>query len=210
MSSPRRAGAGAESILASLERGKAGVSGARGIPRTQLAWLAGAASVILLLIVVLAWLAYSNATKVRMLPGAEARRPPPAELMLARNDAPAAPPAAALILDVPAAAPAPSRQAMVLLAPASSTPLKAAPPPAALAEPVRTVTPKPSVAAARAPAKKSRPAPLAKPEPEAVDTDVALLAAIVAHASSHAAERAQLEAAACAGKNCPTKSAPRP
>ena len=45
-------------------------------------------------------------------------------------------------------------------------------------------------------------APAAAPEP-AVDSDVALLSAIILHASRHAGERAQMEAARCgAGKQC--------
>lgn len=206
MPSSRRAGAGERSILASLERAKAGAS-------THPAWLAGGAAVVLLLIVVLAWLAYSNATKVRVLPGAQTRQVSPPDLLLSRSDAPvatgivmaaAAPRAAALIVDAAPAAPAAAPATMVMLAPV---------PQAAPAPKPSVALPRPPVARAvpaAAPARRNKTAPPPKPEPEAVDTDVALLSAIVAHASSHAAERAQQEAAACAGKKCGKKPAAHP
>ena len=109
---------------------------------------------------------------------------------------------------------------------AKSTPAKSAPSgtsaparTAVAASPARTVvataparpavaapSPRPVVAAA-APArpKKTTPAaPSARPEPAAIDSDIALLSAIIMHASRHAGERAQMEAAQCgAGKKCP-------
>lgn len=68
-----------------------------------------------------------------------------------------------------------------------------------------------SVAAAAAPArtKKPAPAPSAATEAAPVDSDVALLSAIIMHASRHSAERAQMEAARCgAGKKCVSADLP--
>lgn len=72
---------------------------------------------------------------------------------------------------------------------------------AVAAKPAAVAPHKTAVAAAARP-KKPAPAPAAAPEPP-VDSDVALLSAIILHASRHAGERAQLEAARCgAGKKC--------
>jgi hypothetical protein len=103
----------------------------------------------------------------------------------------------------PAAAPAP--KAAVRRAPAK---------PAAKAPPVKMAVAKPApakpvVAIAPPRPRKQVAAPAAAPEPAAVDSDVALLSAIIMHASRHAAERAQLEAARCgAGKKCPPPADP--
>ena len=59
---------------------------------------------------------------------------------------------------------------------------------------------------AAVPARQKKPAPAASQaaESSAVDSDVALLSAIIMHASRHSSERAQMEAASCgAGKKCP-------
>lgn len=95
---------------------------------------------------------------------------------------------------------------------AKSTPAKpAAPtrsaPPAPTHQAINTSA-HPVVAVAPARKKIAPAAAPAKAEPAAVDSDVALLSAIIMHASRHAAERAQIEAAQCgAGKKCPQTEA---
>lgn len=71
--------------------------------------------------------------------------------------------------------------------------------------PVRAVAPPPAAprtVVATAPARAKKPAPAAA-KPESMDSDIALLSAIIMHASRHAGERARIEAAQCGGKKCP-------
>jgi hypothetical protein len=130
--------------------------------------------------------------------------PPMVMLQPAPETAPA-PPAA-----VRAPAPAPKRAV-------KSAPAK----PAAKAPPVRPavvkiavvkpVPARPVVAAAPPRPKKPAATASAAQEPAVVDSDVALLSAIIMHASRHSAERAQQEAARCgAGKKCPPQADPSP
>ncbi len=84
----------------------------------------------------------------------------------------------------------PARSALAATAPARAA---TGTPPRPVAVPARKKT-----ASAAAPAKAE----------QAVDSDVALLSAIIMHAGRHAAERAQIEAAQCgAGKKCPQSEA---
>lgn len=98
------------------------------------------------------------------------------------------------------AKPAPSGPATPSRSAVATAPVR----PAVVAAPSRSI-------AAAAPVRAKRAAPAASParaEPAAVDSDVALLSAIIMHASRHAAERAQMEAAQCgAGKKCPPNDA---
>jgi hypothetical protein len=101
----------------------------------------------------------------------------------------AAPPAARTTPAKVSSKSAPART-VVAMAPSRAT-VTAAPPARA------------AVAAAPVRARKTPPAIQARPEPAAVDSDIALLSAIIMHASRHAGERAQIEAAQCgAGKKC--------
>ncbi|WP_143752602.1 hypothetical protein [Massilia psychrophila] len=130
---------------------------------------------------------------------------------------PAQPQLPATVVDArPARTDAPARPSLVMLKPA---PVKAvAAGPAAIAPrkstPVVAVKPAPVralVANASRPKKSSSAperAPAAALDP-AVESDVALLSAIIIHSSRHAGERAQLEAARCGGgKKCALAPAP--
>ena len=129
-------------------------------------------------------------------------KPPP---MVMLKPAPEAAPAKPAALPEPAPAPKPKRAV-------KSAPAK----PAAKAPPVKIAVVKPVpvrpvVAAAPPPRPKKSPAATATVAPEAavVDSDVALLSAIIMHSSRHSAERAQQEAARCgAGKKCPPQTGP--
>jgi hypothetical protein len=90
----------------------------------------------------------------------------------------------------PSGTPAPART--VVAAPPART--------AVVTVPVRSTV----AAAAPARARKTTSATQSvRPELAAVDSDIALLSAIIMHASRHAGERAQIEAAQCgAGKKC--------
>jgi hypothetical protein len=141
-----------------------------------------------------------------------------------------------LVRAVPGPAPAPAVSPMVTLKPALAAPARTVKPVAAPVQPgaapaaARSPAARPAaksplarsapvkVAAAPAPrvmaatpARPKKPVPpgaAAKPEPAAVDSDVALLSAIILHDSRHAAERAQLESATCpSGKKCPAPKA---
>jgi hypothetical protein len=147
---------------------------------------------------------------VMLKPAAEAPARPVAPTLAARSPAPK--PAAKNAPAKPAqsAKPAPARAVA-----AAPTRTVAAAAPRAVAvvappRPVPTAAPARSIAAAPARAKKAAPATaVLAPEPAAVDSDVALLSAIIMHASRHAGERAQLEAARCgAGKKCAPQNDP--
>jgi hypothetical protein len=120
----------------------------------------------------------------------------PAAAVPAKPAATVAKPAAAAPAKPAAARVAPPRPA-IKTQPARPAPVKVAA--TAPAKPVATAAPRP---------KKAVPAPAtAKPETAAVDSDVALLSAIIMHASRHADERARIEAQTCPpGKKC---SAPK-
>jgi hypothetical protein len=210
LKSARRTASANSNILASLER-LANKQHSRTKPRPNPAWLSAGALAVLGLIGTIAWLAHVNATTLRPLPVADARgRPLP--------DMPAASAARlpAAIIDEPA-------ERAILLARAEIPPLvmlkPAAPPPRppaplmverAAPAPKRTPAKKaapPKVAAAP----KKAPAPPVKTEPEPVDSDVALLSAILSYSSRHAAERTQVDEAVCqAGKKCPAKGPVQP
>ncbi|MES2150765.1 MAG: hypothetical protein V4508_13355 [Pseudomonadota bacterium] len=199
MSSSRGASASDDNILEQLERGATGGMA----PRTRIAWLMASGSLILILIATLAWLAWQNAHTVRVLPLAEkpAAPPRPDSFQIARAETPA-PGTAAVIRDQPAertvtrAAPTPLPPLVMLprATPAVPTAAKAQPAPARPVAPIARPAPPPRTVHATATAKKARPAPAERPEAPAVDSDVALISALVA--SRHSAERAQKEAAA--------------
>jgi outer membrane biosynthesis protein TonB len=108
---------------------------------------------------------------------------------------------------LPAPAPAPAPKPAVKRVPAKA--VAKAPPPVKTAA-VKPTPVRPVVAAAPVPRpKKSAAATAAAAEPAVVDSDVALLSAIIMHASRHSAERAQQEAARCgASKKCPPQPDP--
>ncbi len=234
MSSPRRAGAAEDSILASLERGSSGGT------KTHRSWLIIGGSVAALLTLMIAWLAYSNATSVRALPPSAVKRQAPAPIDDGMQ-AQAVPslsipvPQAAAIVDEPAA-PAPVKPALVMLprediakpeeqpatavlpaeqrparpAPvAKAAPAKPAAAPRQLAKPGKPPVAKPAAKLASAKKPKSI-APAAQAGAPEVDSDVALISAILAHSTRHAAERAQMEKEACVGKKCAPKPSTEP
>lgn len=234
MSSSRRAGAGEDSILASLERGSSSST------KAHRSWLIIGGSVAALLTLMIAWLAYSNATSVRALPPSAVKRQAP-ELLddgMRTQSVPALSvpaPQAAAIVDEPAA-PGPAKPALVMLpreelakpeeqAPlvlppeeerlsrpatvAKAAPAKPAPVPRRAAKAGKPPAAKP---AAKVVSAKKPKAPAAAPQPNApeVDSDVALISAILAHSTRHAAERAQMEKEACTGKKCAPKPSTEP
>jgi len=219
VSGTRRPTGGEDNILARLERdGAAG--GSIGGGRRALFALGGL--VVLGLVGTLTWLAYQNATTKRVLPGAVVvmQAPPvPAPPAVAPAASARPVPAQAALDPSEHIVPAQQLAARVDGGGQAETPAivktdEAGVPPLVLAPaerrteakpaPVTASTrpaPRPAVAARKAP---TVPAAMPKAEPQQVDSDVALLSAIILHASSHAAERAQLDAQACAqGKKCP-------
>jgi hypothetical protein len=219
VSGTRRPAGGEDNILARLERdgvhGTAGGSTAGG----RRALFALGCLVVLGLVGTLTWLAYQNATTKRVLPGAAVSAAPAASALPVPAQA-ALDPSEQIVPAHQLTAPADSVSQTE--APASVKPDEAGVPTLVLLPPERRADAKPAPviaapqAAARAlvAARKAPPVLAAGPkaEPQQVDTDVALLSAIIMHASSHAAERAQLEAQACAqGKKCPARAeAPAP
>ncbi|MES2757208.1 MAG: hypothetical protein V4693_07525 [Pseudomonadota bacterium] len=234
MSATRRAYAGDDNILARLERdakrGKAGKSGQW--KHATLAWCLLASVLVIGLIGTLATLARDNMTVPK--PGVEAKPdqfassvrggfaplpvpspnrrlgasvfdvPPPSALlppMVMLKSAPAAGKSSAKAADTPAA----PRSAAARPAKKEPERVAAAPRPAPVRAAARAAPPPPRVAAA--PVRQKKPAPAAAAaavEASAVDSDVALLSAIIMHASRHSAEREKMEAARCgAGKKCP-------
>lgn len=227
MSPSRRSAASEDSILASLERGPSST-------RTHRGWLIIGGSAAAVLTLMIAWLAYGNATSVRALPPSAVKRPaaPPADNGMLNQSLPSISipaPQSAAIIDEPAAE-APARPALVML-PREATPARdertavaAMPQEERVSRPapaVKTIPVKPSAAprqvaktakaaATKAGARKAKapapaPSPVATPE---VDSDVALLSAILAHSTRHAAERAQQES--CQGKKCAVKPSTQP
>jgi hypothetical protein len=236
MSASRRQGSGEDNILARLERdGKRGAAGKSWkYMNMTIAWCGLASLAVVGLIAVLASLAKENMAVHRKPILAEARAPfdryadPDGKSGFAPLPAVASPPRkAAAIVEAPVARALPRATGashvppMVMLKPAATVPATPAAarstrarvaakiPPAKPAAAKVAAAPPRVVAAAPARPKKIAPAPVAaKPEPAAVDSDVALLSAIILHASRHAAERAQIEAQACpAGKKCPLPKA---
>lgn len=226
MSSARRPGASEDSILASLERGPAAT-------RTHRNWLIAGGSAAGVLTLMIAWLAYGNATSVRTLPPSAVRHvaaPPPDNGIAAPVPSLSIPaPQAAAIVDEPAAEPD-QRPALVMLPPEQHGAVRPAPevrqPVAAPVPVARPAVTRPAAAAPRQVAKSTKTpasrAPVhaaAAKKPKAappgagnaaseIDSDVALLSAIVAHSTRHAAERARLES--CQGKKCPPNPSTQP
>lgn len=217
MSARRRAAGNDDKILAKLERGTpAGV--ARHSAATSVAWLGAGGCAIAVLIAALVWVAYVNATTPRPLPLVRSKPFPISQAAPeARPSAPerveqAAPvQLAAVILDEPVEhyLPPPKPAAAVNKpAPRATAQARAATlRPAGYT--VQPVKPARSVAT-RGRSKASQVAAQASAEP-VVDSDVALISAIVAHLPRHAAEGGQTEAASCdnatdPGKKCPVKS----
>jgi hypothetical protein len=233
-SSARRSSAGDDNILARLERdARRGRVGKQGWKHARLAWCLLASVAVIGLVGTLASLTRENLTTNRPPTLIEARSTPPElsapsaaalvrggfaplpapDLKLAAADLPpepVKPPPMVMLKPAPEAAVKPAA------APAPKPAVKRVPAkPAAKAPPVKVAMAKPApakpvVVAPPAPRpRKPAAAPAIAPEPAVVDSDVALLSAIIMHASRHAAERAQLEAARCgAGKKCPPPADP--
>jgi hypothetical protein len=232
MSASRRQSSGEDNILARLERdGKRGAAGKSWkYMNATVAWCGLASLAVFGLVAVLATLAKENLAAHRKPLVVEARTasdryadldgksgfaPLPAIGSLPRKPATAveeqvertiaraaegtrAPPMVMLKPAAPAAIrPAAPRITPARLAlrspPARPAPLKVAAAPALAVAPLRLK----KIAAAP---------PAARPEPAPIDSDVALLSAIIMHASRHAAERAQMEACPT-GKKCPVPKA---
>jgi len=215
-----RRGAGEENILAMLERDAARRSGTR-MTSPRLAWYCAAAAFSGILAGAVAWLAYDNhetasAMQVQVQAervaegGADTVSPPP---LGAQAPAPGAEPQAAVIVEQQPEAP-PAPPPLVMLPPEAAlaaTAAPAEPKPAkadrdgmpakhdAAARPAkadkRGKADKPAAgprrtAAARIPAR-TRKAAAPAPADSAVDTDVALISAIIQHADRHRSEREQ-------------------
>ena len=226
LSGARRHVGGDDNILERLERDSARHASGN---RSRAAWYAAAASLVLLMVVVLAWTAYDNASTVRVVPmtrvpadngGAALVTVDPPEAM------PAATPALVPLPASPPTAPGAAVPPLVLLpsheaapnkppVPAKAAELASTAPPAPVKPAVRTVLP-PAPTIARPPARvaagtRPRKQPAGPLQADAtIDTDVALLSAIIIHDTAHAEEKAQLDAAAACsragGKKCPGRS----
>lgn len=227
LSGARRHVGGDDNILERLERDSARHASGN---RSRAAWYAAAASLVLLMIVVLAWTAYDNASTVRVIPmkrvpvdsgGAALVTVDQPETTPVPGPAPASPPS------VPA--PVAALPPLVLLPSHEAAPDKP-PVPAKTGDLASTVAPVPVQPTVRTAPKVAPPTAVARPSVRlavaarprkpgasplqsdaAVDTDVALLSAIIIHDSTHAEEKAQLDAAAACsragGKKCPGRSA---
>lgn len=206
MSASHRAGA-EDSILAKLERD----SPRRHRPRRafRVAWYAASAMVAIALTGTLAWLAAGNGKPV-----AGTLAPGPAA-------APQAP-ATALVVEPPPEAPPPLRlleePKAVKAAPRPAPPSRAALP--AFPRPVAKADARPAAPlAARARPAPARPTPRqavrqaratqpARPAEPSVDSDVALISAVIVYANGHAEAQGE-EAPACTDDNCRPRP-PRP
>ncbi|WLI90689.1 hypothetical protein Q4S45_06090 [Massilia sp. R2A-15] len=230
MSVGRRAPAADDNILARLERDATRTGSGKGghsWMSARLAWSALAGVTVIGLIGVLASLAQENIAVHRRpaltapakepvmsdahgsAPGRAGDEPlpepspsraavtddeqlkvPPLAMLEAEDNIPAEPAS-----PKPASAPTPKRAARAARVPASIAPAQSL----AAAAPARHAAPRP---------RKPAPAPAAPVADSAADSDVALLSAIIMHASRHADERAQIEAAThCGtGKKCPPPS----
>jgi hypothetical protein len=217
-------------------RGKSGKSGSW--KHATLAWCILASVVVIALIGTLASLARDNMTAPKQgadpkpdpfassVRGGFAPLPVPSpSRRLGANvyDVPPEPsllPPMVMLKSTPAAAkspakaadptPPPVRAARPVKAPPERLVAAARPAPARVAPAaVRQSTP-PAPRIAAAPLRPRKAPPPASPpvEPTAVDSDVALLSAIIMHASRHSAEREKMEAARCGpGKKCPPSDA---
>ena len=178
---------GSENILAKLERDSRGWQ--TWLPSFPVLTYGAGGVLILVLLASLVWVARQNSLKPRPLAAASKaavvheQLPPP---LRERNDEPSLPPLV-MLKPTPASLPEPPPRPHAIV--------RAAPPPVA---PVAARTPPPRPR--KAPAKVET----ARAEPPPVDTDVALLSAILLHSSSHAAERASFDAAPspCREKKC--------
>lgn len=214
LSGARRHVGGDDNILERLERDSARHASGN---RSRAAWYAAAASLVLLMIVVLAWTAFDNASTVRVIPMTRV----PADnggAALVTVDPPETPPALvpapAPVATVPPLVLLPSHEAASSAPPVSAKSAELAPPAAPVKPAARTaptVAPAPAVARPdvrlAVAARPRKPGAGVLPTDAAVDTDVALLSAIIIHDSTHAEEKAQLDAAAAcsraSGKKCP-------
>lgn len=208
MSSSRRPTASEDSILASLERSPSAA-------RTHRSWLIIGGSAAAVLTLMIAWLAYGNATSVRALPQSAVKRPaaPPADDGMLSQSLPSisipAPQTAAIVDEQPSAE-ASGPPAMVMLPEKELEIAKASAPVTAVPRQVAKANKPPAKRpAVRTTAAKKAKSPAMPPAagPE-VDSDVALLSAILAHATRHAAERAEQES--CQGKKCAAKRPSQP
>lgn len=223
MSGVRRAVGGDDNILARLERDSARIGQET---RSRGAWYLAGAAIALLMVVLLAWISYDNTRNIRVQPvkrdataAAEAAPvvSPPVVRPEAVVQAPAAPaqtvPPLVLLTPPPAAPPRPAPAIVASEEAAARPAARARPASATKAREPKTAAPSRS-ASRSAPAHLSAPARARKPgtgTPEApVDTDVALLSAIIIHDASHADEKAQLDAAAACARNPERTCAPRP
>jgi hypothetical protein len=234
MSASRRQSSGEDNILARLERdGKRGAAAKSWKHmNATVAWCGLASLAVFGLVAVLATLAKENLAAHRKPLVVEARAasdryadpdgksgfaPLPAIGSLPRKPATIveeqvertiaraaegtrAPPMVMLKPAAPAAIKPAPRTTSARQAPKSPS-SKPAPPKIAAAVPARVLP----VAPVRTKKVAAAP-PAARPEPAPVDSDVALLSAIIMHASRHAAERAQMEACPT-GKKCPVPKA---
>ena len=213
MSSPRRQPGAEDSILASLERGSSGA-------RAHRSWLIIGGSAAAVLTLMIAWLAYGNATSVRTLPQSAVKRPAAAPVddgMLSQTlpsfSIPA--PQAAAIVDEPEQS---GHRAMVML-PRVELEAPKQPAPVVKTAPAKAAAPRQAAKSAKTPstrpevrtvaAKKKAPVAAQFATHEA-DSDVALLSAILAHSTRHAAERAQMEKESCQDKKCASKPSSQP
>lgn len=211
MSSTRRGGH-EDSILARLD----GEPGARGGSGARLAWYGTAALIAVGLTATLAWLAAGTGQPaLELARGSEVRMVQPQPVVTA--------PARVHVAPAPRATARTGSAAVIVDAPPASSPDPAplAPPPAVpvpqrLPAPVAAAdtadTAKPAPARALTPAR-ARPAPSPRPAPRqaarparganeaSVDSDVALISAVIFHANGHAASQDDT-ATACADDSC--------
>jgi hypothetical protein len=161
-------------------------------------WVLAGSALVLALIVAVAWIARANATARRVLPVAASKsQAPEAGIALAGLPPPsfaggagvarlaARDPVPPLVMLAPSPKPAPAAKAPVAVKPKRT--VKRAE--AARGHPVRPVR------AAAPAARKVQAAP--KAEPEALDSDAALIGAVVARNSRHAGEKPQTEQKTC-------------
>jgi len=229
-SSPKPAG-GEANILARLERdGKRGGFG-KTWKNARLAWPIVASVLVIGLIGVLASLANNNLMLHRQpvlieatalapalqaagaaLPAKESDAPQPARVMVKADSSTEVP---ALVLLKPLAPPPESEKPLLApIKPSASATSPPSPSPRSVA-PARRAAHKRAAKNAKGKAAPARslastakprtvmPAPVPRVTPTAIDSDVALLSAIIIHSSRHSKERAQQEAIRCgAGKKC--------
>ena len=151
---------------------------------------------------------------------AAAIAPPPARVMVKAGSSTDVP--ALVLLTPPAPAPESEKTLPAPIKPDASALLPPAPPALRSIAPARRAAHKRATKSAKSKAAPSRslagtakprtvrlaPAPMPQGKPTAIDSDVALLSAIIIHSSRHAGERAQQEAIRCgAGKKCSPSAA---